>query len=166
MWKSGSEGKVSLLGRAFRGPTTYVGPHSRRLGQRFRMLGTPRISTQGLTQSGAWGMASFFARLRTLAIATAHWHYSKSIARRCRFSGRENTRGGWWTLTLVVEGLCMLGEEAQAGQLCPLVRELIDTGQWWAGRSSVYPDDRGTRRSWRTPLGNRGRTFSHRRPAS
>ena len=31
-------------------------------------------------------------------------------------------------LGLVVEGLVMLGEQAQAGQLYPLVRELIDTG--------------------------------------
>jgi hypothetical protein len=31
-------------------------------------------------------------------------------------------------LMLVVEGLYILGEEAQAGQLYPLVRELIDTG--------------------------------------
>ena len=43
-------------------------------------------------------------------------------------SGRENLRGAWWMLALVVEGLYMLGEQAQAGQLYPLVRELIDTG--------------------------------------
>ncbi len=43
-------------------------------------------------------------------------------------SGRENIRGSWWMLTLVVEGLFMLGEQAQAGQLYPLVREMIDTG--------------------------------------
>ena len=43
-------------------------------------------------------------------------------------SGQENIRGSWWMLALVVEGLVMLGEQAQAGQLYPLVRELIDTG--------------------------------------
>ena len=43
-------------------------------------------------------------------------------------SGRENIRGSWWMLAMVVEGLVMLGEQAQAGQLYPLVRELIDTG--------------------------------------
>jgi tetratricopeptide (TPR) repeat protein len=42
--------------------------------------------------------------------------------------GRENMRGAWWMLMLVVEGLFMLGEEVQAGELYPLVRELIDTG--------------------------------------
>jgi tetratricopeptide (TPR) repeat protein len=43
-------------------------------------------------------------------------------------SGQENYRGAWWMLSLVVEGLFMLGEKAQAGQLYPLVRDLIDTG--------------------------------------
>ena len=43
-------------------------------------------------------------------------------------SGRENFRGAWWMLAMVVEGLFMLGEQAQAGQLYPLVHELIDTG--------------------------------------
>ncbi len=43
-------------------------------------------------------------------------------------SGQENLRGSWWMLALVVEGLVMLGEQAQAGELYPLVRELIDTG--------------------------------------
>ena len=43
-------------------------------------------------------------------------------------SGRENIRGSWWMLGLVIEGLVMLGERAQAGQLYPFVRELIDLG--------------------------------------
>ena len=43
-------------------------------------------------------------------------------------SGRENIRGSWWMLGLVVEGLLMLGEQAQAGQFYPLVCELIDLG--------------------------------------
>jgi tetratricopeptide (TPR) repeat protein len=43
-------------------------------------------------------------------------------------SGQENFRGSWWMLGLVVEGLVMLGEQAQAGKLYPLARELIDTG--------------------------------------
>jgi predicted ATPase len=43
-------------------------------------------------------------------------------------SGEQNYRGSWWMLGLVIEGLVMLGEQAQAGQLYPLVRELIDTG--------------------------------------
>jgi tetratricopeptide (TPR) repeat protein len=43
-------------------------------------------------------------------------------------SGRINIRGSWWMLALAVEGLFMLGEQAQAGELYPQVRELIDTG--------------------------------------
>jgi tetratricopeptide (TPR) repeat protein len=43
-------------------------------------------------------------------------------------SGQDNRRGSWWMLALVVEGLFMIGEGAQAGQLYPLVRELLDTG--------------------------------------
>jgi len=43
-------------------------------------------------------------------------------------SGQDNRRGSWWMLALVVEGLFMIGERAQAGQLYPLVRELLDTG--------------------------------------
>jgi tetratricopeptide (TPR) repeat protein len=43
-------------------------------------------------------------------------------------SGQTNTAGAWLMLTLVIEGLMMLGEHSQAGQLYPLARELIDTG--------------------------------------
>jgi tetratricopeptide (TPR) repeat protein len=43
-------------------------------------------------------------------------------------SGRQNTRGSWWMLALMIEGLIILGEQAQARELYPLVRELIDTG--------------------------------------
>jgi tetratricopeptide (TPR) repeat protein len=43
-------------------------------------------------------------------------------------SGQPNIRGSWWMLALVIEGLVILGEQSQAGQLYPLARELIDTG--------------------------------------
>jgi hypothetical protein len=43
-------------------------------------------------------------------------------------SGQPNSRGSWLMLASVVEGLVMLGEQAQAAGLCPLVRELIGTG--------------------------------------
>jgi tetratricopeptide (TPR) repeat protein len=42
--------------------------------------------------------------------------------------GRENIRGSWWMLGLVIEGLAMLGEQAHAGQLYPVVCDLIDLG--------------------------------------
>ena len=42
--------------------------------------------------------------------------------------GQPNTRGSWWMLGSVIEGLVILGEHAQAAQLYPLARELIDIG--------------------------------------
>jgi tetratricopeptide (TPR) repeat protein len=41
---------------------------------------------------------------------------------------QHNWSGSWWVLALVVEGLTMLGERSQAGELYPLARKLIDTG--------------------------------------
>ena len=43
-------------------------------------------------------------------------------------SGQPNTRGSWVMLAPVIEGLVILGEQAQAGQLYPLARELVGTG--------------------------------------
>ncbi len=43
-------------------------------------------------------------------------------------SGQHNTRGSWFMLALVIEGLVMLGDQSQAAQLYPLARELIGTG--------------------------------------
>jgi hypothetical protein len=43
-------------------------------------------------------------------------------------SGQTNTAGSWLMLALVIEGLVMLGEHSQAGQLYPLICELIGTG--------------------------------------
>ena len=43
-------------------------------------------------------------------------------------SGQPNTSGSWSMLALAIEGLVILGENSQAGQLYPLARELVDTG--------------------------------------
>jgi hypothetical protein len=43
-------------------------------------------------------------------------------------SGRYNTIGSWWMLALAIEGLVILGEQSQAGELYPLCRELLGTG--------------------------------------
>jgi hypothetical protein len=43
-------------------------------------------------------------------------------------SGQPNPMGSWWMLALMTEGLAMIGEQKQAAQLYPLVRELVDTG--------------------------------------
>jgi hypothetical protein len=42
-------------------------------------------------------------------------------------SGHPNTRGSWLMLALVIEGLVILGEQSQAGQLYPLARGLVGT---------------------------------------
>jgi tetratricopeptide (TPR) repeat protein len=47
---------------------------------------------------------------------------------RLPLKGRPNTRGSWLMLALVIEGLVILGERSQAGQLYPLVVELVGTG--------------------------------------
>jgi tetratricopeptide (TPR) repeat protein len=43
-------------------------------------------------------------------------------------SGKPNAAGSWFMLSLVIEGLVMLGEQEKAAQLYPLVCELVDTG--------------------------------------
>jgi tetratricopeptide (TPR) repeat protein len=43
-------------------------------------------------------------------------------------SGQPNSLGSWWMLALVIEGLVMLDEHSQAGQLYPLACELVGTG--------------------------------------
>jgi tetratricopeptide (TPR) repeat protein len=43
-------------------------------------------------------------------------------------SGQTNTAGSWLMLALAIEGLVMLGDHSQAGQLYPLTCELIGTG--------------------------------------
>ena len=43
-------------------------------------------------------------------------------------SGQHNTRGSWFMLALVIEGLVILGERSRAEQLYPLVCEFVDTG--------------------------------------
>jgi hypothetical protein len=43
-------------------------------------------------------------------------------------SGQSSPVGSWFMLWLVIEGLVMLGEHSQAGELYPLACELVDTG--------------------------------------
>ena len=47
---------------------------------------------------------------------------------RLPLSGETNMTSSWLMLALVIEGLVMLGEQGQAGQLYPLARELVGTG--------------------------------------
>jgi tetratricopeptide (TPR) repeat protein len=54
-------------------------------------------------------------------------------------SGQPNAFGSWLMLVLVIEGLIILGEQSQAGEFYPLVRELID-----AGAVALWPISRFT----------------------
>ena len=42
--------------------------------------------------------------------------------------GQDNRGGAWWMLALVIEGLVMLGRQAQTVELYPLARELVEIG--------------------------------------
>ena len=80
------------------------------------------------TSRRGMGVGTFFRQLayggdREGALAILH----EKIAWLPR-SGEQNTMGSWWMLALVVEGLVILGERSKAGELYPLVRELVDTG--------------------------------------
>jgi hypothetical protein len=79
-------------------------------------------SIQGFGEGSLFRQMAY-ARDRNGALALLEKHRTSLPV-----GGRENVRGSWWMLALVVEGLFILGEHAQAGQLYPLVRELIDTG--------------------------------------
>ena len=57
--------------------------------------------------------------------ALAIFHEKRELLPR---RGQQNARGSWWMLALIVEGLAVIGERAQAGELYPLVRELLATG--------------------------------------
>jgi hypothetical protein len=78
-------------------------------------------------QGFAW--ERFFARWLTRVITPVRRRSFVKSARGCPCSGRPNTMGSWWMLALVIEGLVMLGDQSQARELYPLVRELVDTGE-------------------------------------
>jgi hypothetical protein len=43
-------------------------------------------------------------------------------------AGESNTRGSWWMLALVIEGLVVLDERLRAGELYQLAGELLGSG--------------------------------------
>jgi hypothetical protein len=80
------------------------------------------------TSNRGTGVGTFFRQMAyhgdragALAILDEKWGWLP-----CK--GRASTFGSWWMLALVVEGLVIIGEKSEAGQLYPLVRELVDTG--------------------------------------
>ncbi len=115
-WEALSEVQLSLVD-FFRGNSTSALLHA----QASRRL-EPRSSIEG------FGVGTLF---RQMAYAGDHDGAFAVLDEKRTWlplSGQHNTRGSWFMLALVVEGLVILGERSQAGELYPLVRELIDTG--------------------------------------
>ncbi len=72
---------------------------------------------------------------------------------RLPVAGQLNSRDFWATLLLAVDGLVILGEQQQAAQLYPLVRQLVDTGAvfyWWIPRAvqTIAGVAAGAARNW------------------
>src|SRR5580704_9425053 len=84
--------------------------------------GEPRSSMDGLG-AGAFFRQAAYAGDRDGALAILD--EARDLLPR---SGEPNAAGSWLMLALAIEGLVMLGEHSQAGELYPLVRELLDTG--------------------------------------
>ncbi len=82
----------------------------------------------GMSSMGGFGEGALFRQMAYDGDRAGALAILEKNRARLPVNGQENFRGSWWMLGLVVEGLVMLGEQAQAGQLYPLVRELIDTG--------------------------------------
>jgi hypothetical protein len=80
------------------------------------------ISLEGL------GVGTLFRQMAYAGKRTSAFAIFDENRTRMPLGGRPNTRGSWLMLALVIEGLVILGEQAQAGQLYPLVRELVGTG--------------------------------------
>ena len=84
--------------------------------------GEPRSSMDGLGAGTIFRQAAYAGdRDGALAILDE----ARSLLPR---SGEPNTAGSWLMLALAIEGLVMLGERSQAGELYPLVRELLGIG--------------------------------------
>jgi tetratricopeptide (TPR) repeat protein len=115
-WETLSEVQLSLLD-FFRGNWALALPHAQA-----SCRSEPESALEGL------GVGTLF---RQMAYAGDH-DGALAILHEKRawltLSGQPNARGSWLMLASVVEGLVMLGEQAQAAGLCPLVRELIGTG--------------------------------------
>jgi hypothetical protein len=96
-----------------------------------------RRSETGTASAGV-GTGTLFRQMayagdRTTALATLN-DKSAWMPR----AGQMNPRGSWSMLPNVIEGLAILGEQSQAGELYPLARELIGTGAIWLWHISRF----------------------------
>ena len=116
-WEDLSEVQLSLLD-FFRGNWTSALLHSRAASSHPE-LGS---STEG------FGIGTLFRQLAYAGDrdgALAILDEKRALLPR---SGQPNIIGSWVMLALMIEGLVMLGERSWAGELYPLIRELVDTG--------------------------------------
>jgi hypothetical protein len=90
------------------------------------MLKQPAATNQEPRQRDS-AKERFFDRWLTRAITTVQQRSFMKSARGCLLAANRTpeVRGG---CLLVIEGLSMLGEQSQAGQLYPLAREFVSTG--------------------------------------
>jgi tetratricopeptide (TPR) repeat protein len=78
--------------------------------------------------SSRYGVGTLFRQMAYAGDRVAALAILEEERTRLPHSGQPNSRGWSLMLALVIEGLVMLGERSRAGELYPLVRELVDTG--------------------------------------
>ncbi|MGA8644759.1 ATP-binding protein [Candidatus Binatus sp.] len=78
--------------------------------------------------SSRYGVGTLFRQMAYAGDRDAALAILEEERTRLPHSGQLNSRGWSLMLALVIEGLVMLGERSRAGELYPLVRELVDTG--------------------------------------
>jgi tetratricopeptide (TPR) repeat protein len=78
--------------------------------------------------SSRYGVGTLFRQMAYAGDHAAALAILEEERTRLPHSGQPNSRGWSLMLALVIEGLVMLGERSRAGELYPLVRELVDTG--------------------------------------
>ena len=82
----------------------------------------PRSSTEG------FGEGTLFRQMAYASDYDGAIEFLHQKRMLLPISGQPNTRGSWWMLALVIEGLVMLGEQSQAAQFYGLAQELVGTG--------------------------------------
>jgi predicted ATPase len=78
--------------------------------------------------TGGYGAGTFFRQMAHAGDCDAALGILEENRTRLPHGGKPNAAGSWSMLSLVIEGLAILGEQSQAGELYPLARELIRTG--------------------------------------
>ncbi len=125
-WQAISEVQLCMLD-FFRGDWTSVLLHAQ---ASYRMaVGSLGVLGQEFRNSvDGFGVGTAFRQMAYLGDRTGAFAILEEKPKLLPMTGKQNMRGSWLLLGLVVEGLVVLGEERQAAQLYPFTRELLDTG--------------------------------------